>query len=303
MLASSSTFAEIDFYQDDTRSFSLIGEIDVFADLYFEDKSDYYRETERASVSLELILDFVYLEQLTETISTIGAFSIVYYDDELDADDIYLGVISPYGSIFVGESGSSLDHVIELTDITNDGVYAFDSDLEEEGKGIRYENGLNELFYSLDVQVAENNEEHDVDNEWNLGVSYTTDRTRLALAASDGGQYKSALAIGFGFQDQGWYLAGLASRYEGGYSRSNGYFDKGTVYGAAMAYRWDYTRVYSSLAYDVDRDSSNRAYAYTLGIDYLIDDKILLFGEYHHSEHDLDNWQTTAGVLGIFYLF
>ncbi|BBL92355.1 hypothetical protein VroAM7_50080 (plasmid) [Vibrio rotiferianus] len=304
--------ADIELYSDETKSVSMMGEVDVFADLFNKHTSELpeLNKDEDFEVSLEAFVEFQYTHQLTDGLNTFAAFEIYSYEDrdnerQTEFDDIYVGLEGKYGTLFIGEAEDSVDVVGILTDISNDGVYALDSLYEEEGKGIRYEYIYSDTYLvSADMQSSG---EDNVDKEYSIAASYQTDNVNLSAMYTEAGERMgldlNAYAIGVGLRNETYYFAALFSSYEGPYSQGNGYFNSGKLWSAAASYTWNAFRVYATSVFDSDDQSDNSAIAYTTGVDYLVNEDMLIFGEYTGSEHDMDNWKTSAAVLGLFYKF
>ncbi len=312
MLVAFQSHAEIELYADETKSVLLTGGVDTYADLFRESESDNpeQEKNEDFDLYIEAYAEFQYSHQLTDGLMTFGAFEVYSFEDEFEErttelDDVYIGVSGQFGSLYLGEAEDSVDVVGLLTDISNDGVYAIDSLYEEEGLGVKYEYIYNDTFlFSADMQDSG---EEDVDREYSVAISYQTDSFNVSAMYTDAGDFMgfdlNAYAVGAAYRNETFYVGAIYSDYNGPYSQGNGYFMSGQSWSLAGSYTMNGIRGYTTVLLDNDEDSNASATAYTIGVDYLVHEDMLIFAEYTGSSHDVDDWTTSSGVVGVFYKF
>ncbi|WP_194436018.1 porin [Vibrio fluminensis] len=297
-----SAHAKIDLYKDDTKKVTVKGEVDVYLNIVDEVKSEDASEVkdDDFNVSTWAQVEFGFEHQINDDLKGFASFEVDYSDSDAVFDDVYAGVTGSFGTLKGGETGDSLSVVGNLTDITNEGTYAYDSNIESKGKGIRYEKTLGGLYVSADLQTTS---AEDSDDEINVGASYSFDYVTFAAAYSDGGEDVSSSAFGASLSVSDFYLAALYSVYEGGYAQVGSGFGEGEVYGLAASYSFNDFRFYASTAFDSEDDTDNRGDSKTVGLDYTVNGDITLFAEYTGASYDVNDKDADTLLAGVYYAF
>lgn len=298
-----SAHAKIDLYKDEVKSVNVKGQVSVFFNAINEVESDLTTEIkdDDANVSTWAQTEFGFSHQISDDLKGFASFEIDYSDSSNAVfDDVYAGVTGSFGTLKGGETGDSLGVVGNLTDITNEGTYAYDSNIESKGKGIRYEKTLGGLYLSADLQTTS---AEDSDDELNLGASYSFDYVTVAAAYSDGGDDVGTAGFGASLSYNDLYLGALYANFEGGYEQAGGGFAEGEVVGLAASYTFDDVRVYTSIAMASDDNSDDKADSASFGIDYAVNGDITLFAEYTGTSHDVNDKETKVALAGVYYKF
>ncbi|MDA0148201.1 porin [Vibrio sp. LaRot3] len=296
--------AKFDLYKDDVKSVNLKGEIDV--NLYLVDektKDNIVTKDEDVYVDTWAYFEFGIEHKFSDTVTGFASFEVETSKSDAVFDDVYAGITGDFGTIKGGETADSLSVVGYMTDISNNGAWAYDSNIESKGRGLRYEKSVGDFYFSTDLQTTK-----DADDEINVGVSYSFEKVTLAAAFSEGGDNVGSAAIGASYENGGFYLAALYGAFEGGYQKVGALFEgadyeKGDFYGLAASYSVHDFRVYTTFAGASDDNSANDAFASSVGIDYTVLGDVTVYAEYTGFTDDAEEQTGDIAVVGVFYAF
>ncbi|WP_372882899.1 porin [Psychromonas sp.] len=292
-------------YEIDDTAVSLTGEISAFYTVN-DEKEDGDEVDENGVLYSEVALQFDVSTKVSDSVTAIGSFEVESKDDEdvdfhaLKVDDAWLGFATDFGTVKLGETGSSYA-VLEKTELSNEsdeygaGEY---SDSEDDGRAVRYENTLGPVALSANYSFVGGNSGQGNDN-FALSADYAVDDNFTIGTAYLNGDKTSSWGISGAVEVEGFYAAAVYTDND----EAEGDTDF-TTKALSASYDFDLATVYGSYQMkEFDTNAEADLDYWYVGVSHDVTANISAFVEYSDTEADDKSYEASALIAGIYYAF
>ena len=294
LLATSAQAASL--YDVDGTAVNLSGEIDAFYKTYETELNGVEVEDENGVINTWANVQFDVTTKVSDSVTAIASFEVEADNgEEVVVDEAWVGFASDFGTVKVGETGSSYA-VLEKTELSNeldeyDVIY---SDSEDDGRAIRYTKDVGPVALSANYSFVEGNR----DDDFALSADYVVDNFTIGAAYLNGDDTTS-MGISASVEVAGLYAAATFTDNEDAdvdfttlaFSASYEFEDIATVYGSYQTVDAD----------DIDADLDH----WYAGVSHDITANISTFVEYSDTDADEagDDFEASMLIAGIYYTF
>jgi len=284
LLATSAHAANL--YDADGTSVALSGEVDGL--FYAEDtgSSTDSRFDSWANVQLDISTT------ITDSVSGIASFEVEGNDsDSFTVDDAWMGFTGDFGTITIGETGSSyaILEKAELANEVNDIDVSYD-DGEGSGNSIRYQKTVGAVALSANYFLDDS-----VDIEgFAVSADYSADAFTIGAGYIDSGDDVTGLGVSASYEADALFLAATYSIN----SQNDDSDDDFSTAAVSASYAFEVASLYGSYQVNDYDSSSSDVNNWYVGISKDITANIYAFIEYNDTDND-----TSLTSAGFYYSF
>ena len=286
-------------YEIDDTSVSLSGELDAFYKVYDEEVDGVETKDEDGILTTFANVQFDLSTKVSDSVTAMGSFEIEADNaSEVTVDDAWMGFASDFGTVKVGETGSSYE-VMEKTELSNelneyDAIYS--DPANGDGGAVRYENSLGPVALSANYSFISGNS-----NEvFALSADYAVDENFTIGAAYQNGDKTESWGISGSVAVEGLYAAVTYTDNEGAELMDEALDFTTMAFSASYAFA-PATLYGSYQMVDIDDTNTDVDHWY-VGVSRDLTANITTFVEYSDTDAD-DAYEASQLIAGVYYAF